>query len=103
MPKVTDILNSTNSRSFIEDVVRLIVPENVNQISNQKANDEDLVELGGFHAYKHHSKNDVFNLNGSDYKVINTRYDTDSGIGALTVHNFDTAELTIVFVGSEQL
>ena len=45
MPKVTDILKSTNSTSFIEDVVRLIKPENVNQISNSKANDEDVVKL----------------------------------------------------------
>ncbi len=111
MPIVTDISNSTITSSYIEDVIKLINedtiklinPEKVNQITNSKAKDEDLVELAGYHAYKHHNKNDVFNLNGSDYKVIDTRYDTDSGLDALTVRNFDTNELTIVFVGSEQL
>ena len=103
MPKVTDTLNSTISPSSIEEAVKLIIPEKVNHVSNSKAKDEDLVELAGYHAYKHHNKKGVFNLNGSDYKVIDTRYSTDSGLDALTVRNFDTNEFTIVFVGSEQL
>ncbi|MBT2215571.1 hypothetical protein KK120_07015 [Virgibacillus dakarensis] len=68
-----------------------------------KTQDTDLVELAGYHAYKKYKKPEVIAVNGKDFRVKNSKYDTDSGLDALTVQNLETGELTIVFVGSQQL
>ncbi|MER2090230.1 MAG: hypothetical protein ABS920_10855 [Sporosarcina sp.] len=102
MPKDTDVLHST-SKPPVQGPVESVNMKKVNQVSNTATNDKDLVELAGYHAYKHHATTDVINVNGTDFSVIHTKYNTESGLDALTVENFDTKELTIVFVGSEQL
>ncbi|MFZ0578221.1 MAG: hypothetical protein WAM41_12025 [Psychrobacillus psychrotolerans] len=73
----------------------------IKNVSN--TNDKDLVELAGYHAYKHYLDYQSIQVNGKKFDVIDTRYDTSSGLDALTIQNFETKELSIVFVGSEQL
>ncbi|GAB3806946.1 hypothetical protein [Virgibacillus kimchii] len=70
-----------------------------------KANDQDLVELAGYHAYRYrnHDLGDSMKVNGTEFEVMHTIYDPATGLDALTVQNVETGELTIVYVGSEQL
>lgn len=64
--------------------------------------DQDLVQLAGYHAYQKYDLADKITINEIEFEVLNTKYDTDSGLDALTVENVNTKELTVVFVGSEQ-
>ncbi|MEK5217093.1 SA1320 family protein [Psychrobacillus sp. FSL H8-0487] len=73
----------------------------IKNVSN--TNDKDLVELAGYHAYRHYLVYQSIQVNGKKFDVIDTRYDSSSGLDALTIQNFETKELSIVFVGSEQL
>ena len=76
---------------------------NINQISNVNTTDLELVELAGYHAYQYPVKQENIEINGKLFKVIDTDYDGKSGLDALTVKNTETNEITVVFVGSDQL
>src|SRR5699024_8766606 len=65
--------------------------------------DKDLVQLAGYHAYKRYENPKKIEVDGKKFKVIDTIYDTDSGLDALTVQNVKSGELTIVYVGSQQI
>ena len=71
--------------------------------TSSQTNDSDLVELAGAHSYAHYDINEVFKVNGKKFRVLDTVYETDSGLDALTVQNIDSKELSVVFVGSEQM
>jgi len=73
----------------------------INDVSN--TDDKDLVELAGYHSYKHYERFSNISVNGKRFDVLHTKYNSSSGLDALTVQNFETKELSIVFVGSEQL
>ncbi|ALC87787.1 hypothetical protein AM499_19735 [Bacillus sp. FJAT-22090] len=75
----------------------------INNVTRPNTNDRDLVELAGYHAYQKYEVNDILQVNGKEFYVIHTLYDTSSGLDALTIQNFETKELSVVFVGSEQL
>lgn len=75
----------------------------VSNVTSPNTNDQDLVELAGYHSYIHYEKGEIVKVNEKKYKVINTSYNTESGLDALTVQNDVTKEFTVVFVGSEQL
>lgn len=61
------------------------------------------VELGGYHAYRSYKVRDQIDVNDKSYLVIHTSYNTKSGLDALTVRKSDTDEITIVYVGSQQI
>lgn len=65
--------------------------------------DKDLVQLAGDHAYKYVESPNRITVNGKNFKVIDSHYDTSSGLDALTVRNVDSKEVSVVFVGSDQL
>src|SRR5690625_3074138 len=71
--------------------------------NNFSTQDTDLVELSGYHAYQKPVEDTVINVNDKQFMVIDTIYDHHTGLDALTVNNVDTKELTIIYVGSEQL
>ncbi|MGM9956102.1 MAG: SA1320 family protein [Peribacillus sp.] len=75
----------------------------VNTLSSHATDDNDLVELAGYHSYVHYDIDEVFKVNEKKFRVIDTIYNTDTGLDALTVQNVKTRELTVVFVGSEQM
>jgi len=75
----------------------------LNTKSNINTNDKDLVELAGYHSYLHYDSHEVFKVNDKKFRVLNTIYNHDTGLDALTVENLESMELTVVFVGSEQL
>lgn len=64
---------------------------------------QDLVELSGYHAYQYPEKPGSLTVNGKKFKIEDTRYDTDTGLDVVTVRNDKTGEVSIVFVGSDQL
>src|SRR5690625_3299651 len=66
-------------------------------------NDKDLVQLAGYHAYMKYEEPKLIKVNEKKFKVIDTRYDTATGLDALTVQNIKTSELIVVFVGSDQI
>lgn len=65
--------------------------------------DQDLVQLAGDHAYQYVEKPDKITVNGKDFEILDTLYDTSSGLDALTVRNMDSKEkeISIVYVGSD--
>ena len=65
--------------------------------------DKDLVQLAGYHAYMKYEEPKLIKVNEKKFKVIETRYDTTTGLDALTVQNVKTGELIVVFVGSDQI
>jgi hypothetical protein len=73
-------------------------------ISNAAStNDKDLVQLAGYHAYKYYDVGHVEIVNGKYYEVIDTEYDTLTGLDAMAVKNVETEELSVIYVGSDQL
>ncbi|WP_243290800.1 hypothetical protein [Bacillus sp. FJAT-47783] len=64
-------------------------------------NDQDLVELAGNQAYFYPQIEDNMQVNGKEYKVIDTIYNHPTGLDALTVVNTKTDEITIIFVGTD--
>ena len=57
----------------------------VNTLSSHATNDNDLVELAGYHSYIHYDIDEVFKVNEKKFRVIDTIYNTDTGLDALTV------------------
>ncbi|WP_164217819.1 hypothetical protein [Virgibacillus sp. YIM 98842] len=74
----------------------------VNDVEQNATQDKDLVELAGYHAYNKPFEPAIIHINNKSFEVIDTNYDHPTGLDALTVQNVETAELTIVYVGSEQ-
>lgn len=65
--------------------------------------DQDLVQLAGYHSYNYLPLGKIVIVNDKRFEVVNTRYDTSTGLDALTVQNSKTGEMSVVFVGSDQL
>ena len=65
--------------------------------------DQDLVQLAGYHAYKNYEIGHVETINGKEFEVIDTVYNGESGLDAMTVKNDHSGELSVVYVGSDQL
>src|SRR5690625_5223670 len=70
---------------------------------SNKINDKDLVQLAGYHAYNYYPVGKVEIVNGKKLEVIDTRYDTATGLDALTVQNIKTSKLIIDHGGSDQI
>ena len=98
-----DNVFTSKKNSSINNERKAIDDEKNNHVSYSTASDKDLVELAGYHAYRHYKVDENIEVNGNEFSVINTEYNNDSGLDALTVRNLDSNELTIVFVGSEQV
>lgn len=62
----------------------------------------NLVELAGYHAYNNYDIDDTLVVNDVDFVVIDTLYEHESGLDALTVVNKKTKEITIVYVGTDK-
>ncbi|WP_026089147.1 MULTISPECIES: SA1320 family protein [Bacillus] len=73
----------------------------VKEVKRSNTNDQDLVELAGYHSYQHYETGNIITVNRKEFIVKQTTYNTSSGLDALTVENNITKEITIVFVGSE--
>lgn len=73
----------------------------INPVSNIQTTDQDLVELAGFHAYRHYQTGKIITVNDKKFKVVDTQYGMSSGLDAVTVQNNETKELTVVYIGSE--
>lgn len=73
----------------------------INPVSNVQTTDQDLVELAGFHAYRHYPPGKIITVNDKIFKVVDTQYGMSSGLDAVTVQNHETKELTVVYIGSE--
>ncbi|KMK94809.1 hypothetical protein ABER02_07095 [Rossellomorea marisflavi] len=69
-------------------------------ISN-KTSDKDLVELAGNHSYKDPKRNDKLDVNGTYYKVLDTRYEHSTGLDAMTVQNLKNGEISIIYQGTQ--
>lgn len=65
--------------------------------------DQDLVQLAGYHSYNYYPVGKITIANGKRFEVIDTRYDNSTGLDALTIQNTKTDEISIVYVGSDQL
>ena len=65
--------------------------------------DKDLVQLAGYHAYKYYDVGHVEIVNGKYYEVIDAEYDTLTGLDAMALKNMETQEVSVVYVGSDQL
>jgi hypothetical protein len=87
---------STNPSNSMNDAT-------INNVDQNATQDKDLVELAGFHAYQKPFEPAIIHINNKPFEVIDTNYGHETGLDALTVQNVETAELTIVYVGSEQL
>jgi hypothetical protein len=73
-------------------------------ISNTAStNVKDLVQLAGYHAYKYYDVGHLEIVNGNYYEVIDMEYDTLTGLDAMAVKNLETEELSVIYVGSDQL
>ena len=72
-------------------------------VSTLKTSDKDLVQLAGYHAYKYYKEGHVETINGKDFEVMDIVRDTKTGLDAMTVENQGTGELSVVYVGSDQL
>lgn len=74
-------------------------------VQRSESNDRDLVQLAGDHAYKYIESPNIIQVNGKEYRVINSNYNNASGLDAFTVENLGTdhKEVSIIFVGSDQL
>lgn len=73
----------------------------INPVSDVQTTDQDLVELAGFHAYRHYPPGKIITVNDKIFKVVDTQYGMSSGLDAVTVQNHETKELTVVYIGSE--
>lgn len=73
----------------------------INPVSDVQTTDQDLVELAGFHAYRHYPPGKIITVNEKIFKVVDTQYGMSSGLDAVTVQNHETKELTVVYIGSE--
>ncbi|WP_339146708.1 MULTISPECIES: hypothetical protein [unclassified Sutcliffiella] len=73
----------------------------IETVNKNIAHDKDLVELAGYHAYRGFGLDENIKVNGNQYKVVDTLYNQDSGLDALTVENFETGEIIIVYVGTD--
>ncbi|MBP3040934.1 hypothetical protein J9303_15710 [Bacillaceae bacterium Marseille-Q3522] len=62
--------------------------------------DKDLVELAGYHAYLRYKETNTINVNISQYRVVNTMYDHETGLDALTVKSSDDKYI-IIYVGTD--
>ncbi|GAE94918.1 hypothetical protein JCM21714_4118 [Gracilibacillus boraciitolerans JCM 21714] len=65
------------------------------------SSDTDLVELAGYRAYLKHEADDIIEVNGNEYEVVNDNYNNPTGLDAFTVQNLDTFDFTVVFVGTD--
>jgi len=77
--------------------------DSVDEKKDFLTHDKDLVQLAGYHEYKRYENPKKIEVDGKKFKVIDTIYGTDSGLDALTVQNVKSGELTIVYVGSQQI
>ncbi|WP_353948250.1 hypothetical protein ABNN70_14870 [Sporolactobacillus sp. Y61] len=64
------------------------------------ANDKDLVELAGFHAYKVHDMDTSIYVNKTRYYIVDNIQD-ETGLNAMTVQNIKSGEFTIVYQGTQ--
>src|SRR5690625_2743182 len=65
--------------------------------------DKDLVQLAGYHAYMKNEGPKLIQVNEKKFKVIETRYDTTTGLDALTVQKVTNGALIVAVVGSDQI
>ncbi|GAB3806938.1 SA1320 family protein [Virgibacillus kimchii] len=79
------------------------IENTVKKIDTTPIQDPDLVELAGHHAYNKPEVGSFIEVNNKHFDVVDTIYDHPTGLDALTVQNVETGELTVVYVGSEQL
>ncbi|MEK5520319.1 hypothetical protein B5V89_12450 [Heyndrickxia sporothermodurans] len=64
--------------------------------------DQNLVQLSGFSIYKHPPRNSVVEVNKTEYKVLDTNYDTlPSGLDAAVVLDNTTGEISIIYEGTQ--
>lgn len=84
-----------------------------NSILNVTHNDQDLVQLAGFHAYRKYEEEDEIHVNGKVFLVEDIKTDSSTGLDALVVRNITpltdngnenfSGELIVVYVGSQQI
>ncbi|MCY8342337.1 hypothetical protein [Bacillus haynesii] len=64
-------------------------------------NDKDLVELAGYHAYKHQDIGRKIYINKVVYKVKDVKYNDPTGLDVITLKNLETGKYTIVYQGTD--
>lgn len=69
-------------------------------VTQDATSDKDLVELAGYHAYRDFKEEEIIEVNGNRYLVMNTGYGNDSGLDAPTVQNVKTQEYSVVYVST---
>lgn len=67
-------------------------------VNRYSTNNKDLVELAGLHAYMHKEIHKFVNVNGKEFKVVDTSYNNPSGFDAFTVKN----RLLAIFCGKAE-
>src|SRR5690625_2524893 len=82
-----------------------IIQENIKgEKQDYKTTDADLVELAGYHAYKSYDIGDIeYGVNGKQFRVVHTVRNPQSGFEALTARNMETDEISITYVGSQDI
>ncbi|MDQ0233474.1 hypothetical protein [Metabacillus malikii] len=63
--------------------------------------DTDLVELAGYHAYLYPDEETIITVNSKQFVVVNTIFEHETGLDALTVQNLISNEYTIIYVGTD--
>ena len=51
--------------------------------SDTSTHDKDLVQLAGFHAYRNYKNTDIVKVNGKEFLLEHTLYNTKSGLSCI--------------------
>ncbi|MBH0156624.1 MULTISPECIES: SA1320 family protein [Fictibacillus] len=63
--------------------------------------DQDLVEISGFHAYQEYEVNQVVEVNGNSYRVLDVKESEVNGLNAITLASNDTKEVIVAYTGTD--
>ncbi|MFG6496260.1 hypothetical protein P8610_12915 [Fictibacillus sp. UD] len=63
--------------------------------------DQDLVEISGFHAYQEYEINQVVQVNGNSYRVLDVKESEVNGLNALTLASNDSKEIIVAYTGTD--
>lgn len=66
----------------------------------QTVSDPDLVELAGYNAYMNYVEDQVVEVNGNKYVVIDTHADEVTGLDAIAFQSYETEEIIIAYTGT---
>lgn len=67
----------------------------------KKTSDLDIIEMSGKIVYEEPNVDDLLNVNGNSYAVVEGKYGTKSGLDYMIVQNTKTGEVGMIFQGTQ--